>query len=142
MKASPNAFVGVLAVDKSVVLQKKSNDLDMLRVFDELITFNPSANYLPLNISGSESKYLRFGAENAFVLTDDVPDDGLFRVGFGTGTDDDDDDDDENYDIFKDEPITQAAQDTSHVRKHFPACSSKVLGCSKRSTLMWPASIQ
>lgn len=119
VKASPNAFVGILAVDKSVVLQKKSNDLDKLRVFEELLAFNPSASYWPLNISGSESKYLEFGGENAFVLTDDVPDDGLFRVGLGADTDDDEDEYDN--DIFLDEPISQPARDTSSVRKDFPA---------------------
>lgn len=120
VKASPNAFVGVLAVDKSVVLQKKSNDLDKLRVFEELLAFNPSANYWPLNITGSQSKYLRFGGENAFMLTDDVPDVG-FRIDFGAGPVDDDDDDDEDYQFFYEEPITQPAEDTSNVRKHFPA---------------------
>jgi CD109 antigen len=69
VKTTPKAFVGLLAVDKAVLLHKKGNDLDKNRVLD-LLRYDPSSNYEPLKVIGSQSVYRELGGLNSFILTD------------------------------------------------------------------------
>lgn len=123
MKSTPNSFVGVLAVDKSVLLQKMGNDIDKSRVFANLLSFDPSESYEPLKIRGAESKYQDFGGLNSFILTDAY---GLDEVQVDLRINFNDEIDSEEYEDFFDENWgkfeTVEAFDSSQirVRKNFP----------------------
>lgn len=66
VQTSPKAFVGLLAVDKSVILYQKGNDIDKKKVLN-IMRYDPSKNYEPLKVEGS--RYENFGGSNSFVLT-------------------------------------------------------------------------
>jgi hypothetical protein len=56
IKTSPNSFVGVLAVDKSVLLHKTGNDIDKEKVFEDLLRFDLSVDSKPVRVSGKFQK--------------------------------------------------------------------------------------
>lgn len=121
-KSTPNSFVGVLAVDKSVLLQKSGNDVDKKRVFNDWLQFDSSVNYEPVQINGTESRYEDFGGLNSFILTNALnePPELSFEERDGDSSEED-----MNYEDFfdanfgKNQQKREAGQN-SRIRKDFP----------------------
>lgn len=112
LKTSSKAFVGLLAIDKRVLLQKSSNDIGKQRVFDDLLRSNSGAQLEPLKFQGPDSIYHDFGGQKTFILTDaggKKPDQLVSRFG---------DDDDDYFDLIH---LTNPADESAvRVRKEFP----------------------
>jgi CD109 antigen len=124
LKSTANSFVGILAVDKSVLLHKTGNDIDKKRVFADLLRYDPSAGYEPLEIKGSHSSYKDFGGSSSFILTDAFHEllketSNRFNEDYSDENINDDDIFDENWGI---ELETSEAEDLTNikVRKEFP----------------------
>lgn len=116
LSSSPHSLVGLLAVDKSVFLERIGTAIDKPRIFADLLQFNPSDRYEALKIKGFESDYLEFCGSNAFILTDAKKKKLLVRFDY-----EDYDDDFSDWEIIEVGPeIVTPAPKARKVRKTFP----------------------
>lgn len=69
VSSSPNSYVALLGVDKSVTLLGSGNDIDKSRVVSDMNGYNAYENFGELKITGNDDRYLDFGESNAFILT-------------------------------------------------------------------------
>lgn len=69
IKTSPKAYVGLLAVDKRVLYQKSSNDLDKTRLMAELMQNGNIWRDEPFQVRGASKNFNDFGESNAFLMT-------------------------------------------------------------------------
>ena len=122
LKSSPKAFVGLLAVDKSVLLQKTGNDIDRKRVIEDLLKYDPSESYEPLVVTGNDSNYEDFGGSNSFILTNALnqPPSGILDERFK----DEEDSNEYHDDVFDKnwgKQTSVASKPTNiRIRKNFP----------------------
>lgn len=120
LKSSPKSFVGLLAVDKSVLLRKTGNDVDKNRIH-ELLRYEPSLDYKPLKVEGSESIYEEFGGLSSFILTDALSSPRKEKI--SSRFDDYYSDSEEDYVEFFDTDeadLIESAMEEDRVRKYFP----------------------
>lgn len=120
LSTSSNAFVGLLAIDKRTLLHRTGNDITKERVFSDLLQFNPSFHYGPVEVNGTASDYTEFGGKNAFILTDATGDIQNLDLRFDSNEGDYSDYDLDDIFGSLDEETKPAEVRPAKVRKNFP----------------------